>query len=208
MPNIAKVLKEEICRLSRKEMRSATAGLAKSNATLRRTAATLRKEVAVLKAGQKRLSSSLAKLARNAGVESPKDEFRMTSRGVRALRRKLKLTQAQLAALLGVSAQTVFLWESKGGRLEFRGGSEAALRDVRSIDASEAAERLAKKSRRHERGRSARNGPGDQSRFSLLPGVPVSDADARLWRPGSLSAGPARLLYLPGHGKGCRRAPL
>ena len=147
MPNIAKVLKEEICRLSRKEVRSATAGLAKSNATLRRTAATLRKEVAVLKAGQKRLSSSLAKLARNAGVESPKDEFRMTSRGVRALRRKLKLTQAQLAALLGVSAQTVFLWESKGGRLEFRGGSEAALRDVRSIDASEAAERLAKKSR-------------------------------------------------------------
>ena len=35
MPNLANVLKEEISRLSRKEVRSATAGLAKSNATLR-----------------------------------------------------------------------------------------------------------------------------------------------------------------------------
>ena len=100
MPNLAKVLKEEISRLSRKEARRLTASVAKSNATLRTRVATLRKEVAVLKAEQKRLSSALLKVARNAGVESPQEEFRITSRGVRALRRKLRLYQAQFAARL------------------------------------------------------------------------------------------------------------
>ena len=150
MPNVAKVLKEEICRLSRKETRSVTAGLARSNATLRSTVAALRKEMSGLKAEQRRLSSALSKLARNTGVAAPNDEFRMTSRGVRALRRKLRLTQAQFGALLSVSAQTVFLWESKGGRLAFRGGSEAALRDVQGIGAPEAHERLAKKGKRRK----------------------------------------------------------
>ncbi len=148
MPNLAKVLKEEISRLSRKEARNVTARVAKRNATLRGTVAALRNEVSGLKAEQKRLSSALSKLARNTGVESPKDEFRMTSRGVRALRRKLRLTQAQFAALLGVSENTVFLRERKGGQLGLRGGSEAALRDVQNIDAAEARELLAKQARR------------------------------------------------------------
>ncbi len=64
------------------------------------------------------------------------------------MRKKLRLTQVQFAALLGVSEQTVFLRESKGGQLVFRGGSEAALRDVQNIDAAEARERLAKQARR------------------------------------------------------------
>ena len=75
MPNVAKVLKEEISRLSRKEARHVTAGLAKRNATLRSRVAALRKEVSGLKAEQKRLSSALSRVARNTGVESPKEEF-------------------------------------------------------------------------------------------------------------------------------------
>ena len=152
MPDLAKVLKEEISRLSRKEARNVTNSLAKRNATLRSTVAVLRKEVSGLKGEQKRLASLLLSLARNTGVESPKDEFRMTSRGARALRKKLRLTQAQFAALLGVSEQTVFMRENKGGKLEFRGGSEAALRDVQNIDAAEARERLAKQGRRTKTG--------------------------------------------------------
>ncbi len=60
MPNLAKVLKEEISRLSRKEAHNATASLAKNNATLRSRVASLRKEVSGLKAEQKRLTSALS----------------------------------------------------------------------------------------------------------------------------------------------------
>ena len=164
MPNLAKVLKEEISRLSRKEAHNATASLAKNNATLRSRVAALRKEVSGLKAEQKRLSSALLKLARNTGLESPQDEFRMTSRGVRALRKKLRLTQVQFAALLGVSEQTVFMRESKGGQLEFRGGSEAVLRDVQNIDAAEARERLAKQARRTKTGKKRAKGKRRKAR--------------------------------------------
>ncbi len=153
MPNIAKVLREEIRRLSRKEARIVTASLAKSNATLRSTVAGLRKEVSGLRAEQKRLSAALSKLARSTGVESPKEEFRMTSRGVLALRRKLRLTQAQFAALLGVSAYSVFLWESKGGQLGLRDESQAALREVQKLGAAEVRERLAEKARRTKPGK-------------------------------------------------------
>ncbi len=164
MPNLAKILKEEISRLSRKEVRSVTASLAKRNATLRSTVAALRKEVFELKAEQKRLTSALSKLTRNTGVELPKDEFRTTSRGVRTLRRKLRLTQAQFAALLGVSAYSVFLWESKGGQLGLRDESEAALQDVQDIDAAEARERLAKKGRRTKTGKNQAKGKRRRAR--------------------------------------------
>ena len=164
MPNVAKVLKEEISRLSRKEARSVTASLAKSNATLRSTVAALRKEVSGLKAEQKRLSLALSKLARNMGVEPAKEEFRMTSRGVRALRRKLRLSQVRFAALLAVSPQAVFLWESKGGHLQFREESEAALRAVQNINASEARERLAKKARQTKTGKKGAKGTRRKAR--------------------------------------------
>ena len=62
----------------------------------------------------------------------------MTSRGIRALRRRLKLTQAQFATLLGVSGQSVLPVGEQGRRLKFRGATEAAIRDIVDIDASEA----------------------------------------------------------------------
>ena len=156
MPNVAKVLKEEISRLSRKEARNVTATLAKSNSTLRNTVEELRKEVRGLKAEQKRLSSALSMLAQHTNVALPIDEFHMTSAGFRALRRKLSLTQAQFATLLGLTEGAVFKRESKRGQLQFRGGSEAALRAVQNIDAAEALERLAKKARRTKTGKKRR----------------------------------------------------
>jgi DNA-binding transcriptional regulator YiaG len=158
MPNVASVLKEEISRLSRKETRSATASLVKSNAALRGSVAAMKKELASLKAEQKRLSSALSKLAKTAGVEAPQDEFHMTSRGVRSLRKRLRLTQAEFATLVGVSTQSVFLWENRGGRLPLRGGNEAALRDVQGIDAAEAKNRLSEKRRGPKAGRKQARG--------------------------------------------------
>ena len=75
IPNLAKVLKEEISRLSRKEARNVTNSLAKRNATLRSTVAVLRKEVSGLKAEQKRLSSLLLRLARTTAWNRRKTSF-------------------------------------------------------------------------------------------------------------------------------------
>ena len=57
-------------------------------------------------------------------------EGAVTGASVAALRRKLGLTQIQLARLLGMSAASVARWESVRGRLELHSRSEAALRRV------------------------------------------------------------------------------
>ena len=48
MANVAKVLKEEIARISRKEVKSAIGGLGKSNMNLRKIVADRKKRVASL----------------------------------------------------------------------------------------------------------------------------------------------------------------
>ncbi len=51
MPNVASVLREEISRLARKEIRQQVGPLKKTNAELRRTVTALKSEVAALRRG-------------------------------------------------------------------------------------------------------------------------------------------------------------
>ena len=51
MPNVASVLREEIIRLARKEIRQQVGPLKKTNAELRRTVATLKRDVTELRRG-------------------------------------------------------------------------------------------------------------------------------------------------------------
>ena len=58
-----------------------------------------------------------------------------------ALRRRLKLTREEFAALTGVSANTVYLWEK--GTTSPRATARAALVQLRGIGVREAKHRLA-----------------------------------------------------------------
>ncbi len=53
----------------------------------------------------------------------------MSLKTLKALRKRLKLTQKQLAKVLGVSKQTIANWES--GRIEVPKTSEIALKSLR-----------------------------------------------------------------------------
>jgi len=107
MSNVLKVLKAEIMRISRKEAKSATQGIGKSNTWLRKVVADLKKRVVLLEKENKRLATTMKKHQ----VESPqkldqeKDgKARFTSRGVHSLRRKLRLSQADFGKLVGSTA--------------------------------------------------------------------------------------------------------
>jgi DNA-binding XRE family transcriptional regulator len=73
-----------------------------------------------------------------AAPPSAADRARITGKMVRRIRSRLKLTQAELAALLGVSAQSVYQWERKGGPLTFRRDTKAKLVAVRDMGIHEA----------------------------------------------------------------------
>lgn len=144
MPDIARVLKEEIQRLARKESKAAVASLRKDNAMLKRAVADHNRRLAKLER-ENRLLLAEAQKRRKQSMQVTGDEVdkaRITAKMIRAIRAKLHLSQAELAALLGVNAQTVYQWEHKEGRLNFRGDAKAAIVDVRKLDKKEAQQRL------------------------------------------------------------------
>ncbi len=144
MPNIARMLKDEISRIARREASAAVTPLRKPTRTLRRTVAELRRKVAALEGEVRALRRKAAAPAARSG-EAPEGagKARITAKGVRALRRKLRLNGQEFARLLGVTGQVVYGWEKASGPLRVRAKTLAALLAARGIGAREARRRLA-----------------------------------------------------------------
>ena len=110
MPNIATVLKEEITRLSRRELRVETDGLKKSAGQYRSDIAALKKRVHVLEQQLKAITKFLSKTAPAVSVEVKRARY--SPRNLAAQRQRLDLSAADAGVLINVSAQTVYNWES------------------------------------------------------------------------------------------------
>jgi DNA-binding transcriptional regulator YiaG len=146
MPNLSQILKAEIARISRKEVRASVNPLRSANFLLKRTVAALKKKVAVLESGSKRLEAIQnvlqEKTDESTVAQGADAKIRVTSRTIKALRNKLGLSQDSFALLLGVSGQSVYVMERKGGRLRLRSATLAKLLALRGIGKREAARRV------------------------------------------------------------------
>jgi DNA-binding transcriptional regulator YiaG len=158
--NVVNVLKAEIARISKKEAKSATQAIGKSNTWLRKTVADFKKRLVVLEKENKRLVAAIKKYK----VEQPEmvdveqgKKARFTSRGIRALRKKLRLSQADFGKLLGTTPHAVYLWEKKIGVLNLRDKTKAAILSVRGLGAREAKEKLKELGKKLKTGRKTRS---------------------------------------------------
>lgn len=109
MPNIAAMLKAEVTRLTRKELKLQIEPLRKEIGTQRKLIATLRADVAKLQRGI--ASGGRKAVAVRRAENAPVTRARFSASGLRKLRKKLGLTMESFGILLGVSAQTIFMWE-------------------------------------------------------------------------------------------------
>jgi DNA-binding transcriptional regulator YiaG len=143
MPNIAVVLKQEIRRLARKEVRAANAATSTVVAQLRKGNAALRKQLTDLQRHVTMLRRSLGKggVASASAPQAEERGLRFSAKGVASLRRRLGLSANDFARLAGVSAQSVYLWE-RGQRP--RAKQLQALAATRKLSAAGARELLAK----------------------------------------------------------------
>jgi DNA-binding transcriptional regulator YiaG len=145
MPNIAVVLKDEIARIARKEVRSQTQDFKKASAQYRTHIAALRRRVDELERELKRVRKGGT---RGAAAASPTEDTtdgkqrRFSPTRLAAQRRKLGLSAADFATLLGVSGQSVYKWEH--GEARPRAQQLEAIASLRGIGKREAAERLEK----------------------------------------------------------------
>jgi len=151
MPNIASVLKDEIRRLARREIKAETSTTKHAVAQYRRDIAKLRRTV---QAQQREIAFLKAQEHKRLGQPQLKDEEeleggRYSARSVRAQRERLGLSQQDYAKLLGVSPMTIYNWESGNSRP--RKEQLAALVAVRGIGKRDATARLEVLRARQER---------------------------------------------------------
>lgn len=142
MPNIASVLRQEINRLVRKQLRSETESLRKACARYRADMAALKRRIDALE----KQASHLAKMAsqvRHVPAADPETaiKLRFKPQGVRAQRARLGLSAAEMGVLIGVSGQTVYNWEA--GTTRPRAEQLEAIAAVRRMGKREARIRLA-----------------------------------------------------------------
>jgi len=116
MPNIANVLKSEISRLSRKEIRAETMALKKAATTYRAEIAALKKRTQALEQQIRRLGKTQAKGAPAAQPLDGESKRRFSAKGFASMRRRLALSADEVAALLGASRQSIYNWEKGSAR--------------------------------------------------------------------------------------------
>ncbi len=143
MPDVANVLKEEISRIARKEIRARVDPLKKQVIELRRR---LRAAEATLLQLQKTTNKTANTVSRQSGAIVPDVEetrqIRISANAVKKLRTRLRLTQAQMAQLVDVSTNTVVRWEQ--GTSSPRGGSRAVIASMRSMGIKQVKKQLEK----------------------------------------------------------------
>jgi DNA-binding transcriptional regulator YiaG len=139
---MGKLLKTEMVRLSTKTTRSAFRPLKQEVAALKRTVSSQRKTIQQLERAVDRLLDESDR-RREASVQATEEEVRaarVTPGWILRLRDKLGLTREEFASLAGVSANSIYLWES--GRTRPRASAKAALVELKKLGVREARKRL------------------------------------------------------------------
>jgi DNA-binding transcriptional regulator YiaG len=141
MPNIGVVLKQEIVRLARKEIRSDLELTKKASAQHRRHIAALKRQVAALE-------RQVGALKRRSGdkpssqAEPATTKIRFVAKGLKSQRDRLDLSAADYGKLVGVTAQSIYNWEQ--GKAIPRAGQVASIAALRGKGKREAHARLEK----------------------------------------------------------------
>jgi DNA-binding transcriptional regulator YiaG len=145
MPNIGTVLKSEMSRVARKELRVETQQLKKTVTQYRGQIAQLRRRLQALESQMKRLARGGGRAqAARAEAEADEDDgpsLRFSAKGLAAQRKRLGLSAASVAHILGVSALSVYKWES--GKTRPRARQLEAISQLRKMGKREAMARLA-----------------------------------------------------------------
>ncbi len=141
MANLAVVLKDEIRRLARKELKSHLG-------TTRQAVGRYRREIAELKRQLQSQAKKIAQLERRGGQADAggaddsleQEAIRFSAKSVRSQRRRLGLSAADYGKLIGVSGLTIYNWEQ--GKTRPRQSQLAALVAARGMGKREALAKL------------------------------------------------------------------
>jgi DNA-binding transcriptional regulator YiaG len=140
MPDIGKVLKDEIARISKREVKSLVATHIKTIRSLKQQVAELKKQIG------KPAITPAQESKPDVATGQPGKSVWFTSKGIQGMRKRLGLTRAQMADLCGVSANAVGLWEgANAGKLNLHTKTRNALIKLRQMTPAAVKKALAAK---------------------------------------------------------------
>ena len=144
MGKVEGIIKSEMVRLAKREVRKISVPLGRDVRALKITVSQLRKTVS----GLERFATHQQKELEKEGValKATPEEVKMSRfspRLIRSLRERLGLTQKEMATLAGVTIGAVYQWES--GKFEPRGEKKAVIVALRKLGRREARKLLEKR---------------------------------------------------------------
>jgi len=141
MANIASLLKTEIARVARKQVRAETSVLKTAVGTYRAEIASLKRRAQALESEVRRLSKAQARTETVEAPTEPERKLRFAAKGLASQRKRLGLSAADCGLLLGTSGQSIYNWEE--GKARPRARFLAAIAALRTLGKKEATSRLA-----------------------------------------------------------------
>ena len=141
MTNLASLLKTEISRMARKEVRAETASLKKAVGVYRAEIAALKRRTQALELELRRLSKARAKAVPIEAQGPSAQTLRFGAKGLASQRRRLGLSAMDIGLLVGASGQSIYNWEE--GKARPRAKHLPAIAALRTMGKKEAAARLA-----------------------------------------------------------------
>jgi len=142
MGKIETVLRSEVARLARKQVHAACQPLAREVRRLKRVVAELSRTVRPLAGVAREFEARRAEDARSALQAAPSEveRARISPGLIRKLRKRLAISQAELARLMGVSSPAVAFWER--GRSRPSEENKSALVALRRLGRRDVRRRL------------------------------------------------------------------
>lgn len=140
MPNIANILKIEISRVARKEIKAEVNAIRNASNRYRSDIAGLKRQVTLLEKELKRKSRPNDASA-SASTDASDASHRFSAKGLASHRRRLGLSADALGKLIGVSGLSIYHWE--GGKSRPRAKHLPAIAALRSLGKKQAHEVLA-----------------------------------------------------------------
>jgi DNA-binding transcriptional regulator YiaG len=132
MPNIASLLKAEIARVARKEVRASAQTLQSATSKHRSDIAALKRKIDALEKQVRRLGKGVtAKRSAAMDEEDTGVKQRFNAKGFATMRKRLGLSAAQMGLVLGVSGQSVYKWED--GKARPRAAQVASIASIRGL---------------------------------------------------------------------------
>ena len=142
MPNIASVLKSEITRIARKEIRAEVEGLKKAVSSYRSEIAALKRRAQSLENEVRRLNKASPKQTPAATHDPAKAKATsFSAKDLASNRKRLGLTIEGCALLLGTAGKSIYRWET--GKAQPRESYWPSLAALGTLSKEQAAEIVA-----------------------------------------------------------------